>query len=85
MSRVSMSPLIYIGLGDKDQAFAWLDKAYQEHCDYLVYLPTDPMADPLRNDPRFRRVAGTPGFEEIRIAKNPAVSDRINAICSEGT
>jgi TolB-like protein/Tfp pilus assembly protein PilF len=45
--------LIYIGLGDKDQAFAWLDKAYQERCDYLIYLPTDPMADPLRSDPRF--------------------------------
>jgi TolB-like protein/Tfp pilus assembly protein PilF len=44
---------IYTGLGDKDQAFAWLDKAYDEHCDFLVYLPTDPMADPLRNDPRF--------------------------------
>jgi eukaryotic-like serine/threonine-protein kinase len=45
--------LIYIGLGDKNQAFAWLDKAYNERCEYLVYLPTEPMADPLRKDPRF--------------------------------
>jgi len=45
--------LIYIGLGEKDQAFVWLDKAYEERCDFLVYLPTDPMADPLRSDPRF--------------------------------
>jgi tetratricopeptide (TPR) repeat protein len=45
--------LIYIGLGEKNQAFAWLDKAYAERCEYLVYLPTEPMADPLRNDPRF--------------------------------
>ena len=45
--------LIYIGLGDKNQAFAWLDKAYAERCEYLVYLPTEPAADPLRNDPRF--------------------------------
>jgi hypothetical protein len=45
--------LIYIGLGDSNQAFAWLDKAYEERCEYLVYLPTDPMADPLRGDPRF--------------------------------
>jgi tetratricopeptide (TPR) repeat protein len=44
---------IYTGLGDKDQAFAWLDKAFAERCEYLVYLPTEPMADPLRNDPRF--------------------------------
>ena len=45
--------LIYIGLGDNNQAFAWLDKAYEERCEYLVYLPTEPMADPLRSDPRF--------------------------------
>jgi eukaryotic-like serine/threonine-protein kinase len=45
--------LIYIGLGDKNQAFAWLDKAYAERCEYLVYLPTEPVADPLRSDPRF--------------------------------
>jgi tetratricopeptide (TPR) repeat protein len=45
--------LIYIGLGDHKHAFAWLNKAYDERCEYLVYLPTDPMADPLRKDPRF--------------------------------
>jgi TolB-like protein/Flp pilus assembly protein TadD len=45
--------LVYTGLGDKDHAFAWFDKAYDERCDYLVYLPTDPMADPLRGDRRF--------------------------------
>jgi TolB-like protein/Tfp pilus assembly protein PilF len=45
--------LIYIGLRDDDQSFTWLDKAYEERSEYLVYLPTDPMADPIRNDPRF--------------------------------
>jgi TolB-like protein/Flp pilus assembly protein TadD len=45
--------MIYIGLGDNNQAFVWFDKAYAERCDYLVYLPTDPMADPIRSDPRF--------------------------------
>jgi tetratricopeptide (TPR) repeat protein len=45
--------LIYVGLGDHNQAFVWLDKAYQERCEYLVYLPTEPAADPLRTDPRF--------------------------------
>ncbi len=45
--------MVYTGLSDNNQAFAWLDKAYEEHCDFLVYLPTDPMADPLRNDARF--------------------------------
>ena len=45
--------MVYTGLGDKNEAFAWLDKAYAERCEYLVYLPTEPIADPLRSDPRF--------------------------------
>jgi tetratricopeptide (TPR) repeat protein len=44
---------VYIGLGDKDQAFAWLEKAYQEHSNFLAYLKVVPVADPLRSDPRF--------------------------------
>lgn len=45
--------MVYTGLGDKDQAFYWLDKAYAERCEYLLYLPNEPVADPLRSDPRF--------------------------------
>ena len=48
--------LVYTGLGDKSQAFEWLEKAYDERCDYLVYLPTEPVADPLRSDPRFKHL-----------------------------
>lgn len=45
--------LIWTGLGDRDRAFHWLDQAYDEDCEYLVYLSTEPAADPLRSDPRF--------------------------------
>jgi TolB-like protein/tetratricopeptide (TPR) repeat protein len=45
---------IYTGLGDKKTALDWLDKAYAERTDRLVYLNVDPMADPLRTEPRFR-------------------------------
>lgn len=45
---------IYTGLGDKDSAFRWLDKAVKEHNDRLIYLRVDPIADPLRSDPRFK-------------------------------
>jgi tetratricopeptide (TPR) repeat protein len=45
--------MIWTGLGERDQAFTWLDRAYEEDCEYLVYLRTEPMADPLRGDPRF--------------------------------
>jgi TolB-like protein/Flp pilus assembly protein TadD len=45
---------IYEGLGDREQAFHWLEEAYRERNDRLPYLGVDPMADPLRNDPRFQ-------------------------------
>lgn len=45
--------LIYTGLHDVDHAFEWLDRASKERCEYLVYLASEPLADPLRNDPRF--------------------------------
>jgi Flp pilus assembly protein TadD len=45
--------LVYAGLGDKDKAFAWLDKAYEEHSFALSNLKVEPRFDPLRSDPRF--------------------------------
>jgi tetratricopeptide (TPR) repeat protein len=47
---------IYIALGDKDQAFAWLNKACDEHNGGLPYLKTEPVYDSLRSDPRFANV-----------------------------
>jgi TolB-like protein/Flp pilus assembly protein TadD len=44
---------VYTGLADKDQAFHWLDEAYKEHSEYLVYIQSDPMADTIRDDPRY--------------------------------
>jgi serine/threonine-protein kinase len=45
--------MLSVGLGDHDQAFAWLERAYQERRGWLAYLKVDPMLDPLRPDPRF--------------------------------
>ncbi len=44
---------VYIGLGDKDQAFVWLEKAYQERSNYIAWLKVNPIVDSLRSDPRF--------------------------------
>ena len=44
----------YAGLGDKDQAFARLERSYQEHHDRIVWLNVDSLLEPLRSDPRFR-------------------------------
>jgi tetratricopeptide (TPR) repeat protein len=45
--------LIYAGLGEKDQAFAWLEKAYEEHSFKMAWLKVEPRWDSLRSDPRF--------------------------------
>lgn len=44
--------MIYIGLGDVGQAFAWLDRAYEDRSDSLVWLRIDPRLDSIRSDPR---------------------------------
>jgi len=48
--------LIYVGLGDKDHAFEWLERAYRERSDMLVYLKLDPRLDPIRSEARFEEL-----------------------------
>jgi TolB-like protein/DNA-binding winged helix-turn-helix (wHTH) protein/Flp pilus assembly protein TadD len=45
--------VVYAGLGEKDQAFEWLDKAFKEHDPVMRDLKVDPWFDNLRSDPRF--------------------------------
>jgi TolB-like protein len=45
--------LVYAGLGEKDEAFAWLKKSLAAHDKGLTYLKIDPCVDPLRSDVRF--------------------------------
>ena len=45
--------LIYAGLGEKDQAFAWLEKGYEERSFQMQWLTVEPRWDSLRSDPRF--------------------------------
>lgn len=55
-----VSPLyfaaVYTGLGENSTALDWLDRAYTERTDRLVYLGSEPMADSLRANPRFERL-----------------------------
>lgn len=55
---------IYIGLGDADAGMSWLEEAYLEHCDYLIYLNADPMADTLRSNPRFQTLLRKIGISD---------------------
>jgi TolB-like protein/tetratricopeptide (TPR) repeat protein len=43
----------YLGLGDKDQAFIWLERAYDEKSNILLFLKTHPHFDLIRSDPHF--------------------------------
>jgi TolB-like protein/Tfp pilus assembly protein PilF len=43
----------FVGLDDRDAAFAWLERARAEHSQVLTFVKMDPMFDPLRSDPRY--------------------------------
>jgi len=47
----------YAGLGDKDQAFAWLERCFEQRRIRMQWLRVDPMLAPLRTDPRFDNLA----------------------------
>ena len=44
---------VYAGLGEKDQAFAWLDKDFQSRNGTLAQITFLPTFDALRSDPRY--------------------------------
>ncbi len=55
--------LALCGAGEKDQAFVWLDKAYEADDFILVLLKVEPMFDNLRSDPRFTVLLKRVGLE----------------------
>jgi tetratricopeptide (TPR) repeat protein len=44
---------VYVGLGEKEQAFAWLEKGFQDHSGQLARIRWEPPWDSLRSDPRY--------------------------------
>jgi TolB-like protein/tetratricopeptide (TPR) repeat protein len=46
--------MTYAGLNDRDRVFEWLDKAYEEHSAFMVYIKSDPRFRSLRREPRFQ-------------------------------
>ncbi len=55
LHRVSPADVaaVYTGLGDRNQAFKWLEKAYQARTSMLLFLNMEPKFDSLRKDSRF--------------------------------
>ena len=62
----SVIALIYVGLGDKRTAHAWLEKAYLEHDTFLVLTAADIRLVKLRSDPDFREVFSRMGLVHER-------------------
>ncbi len=56
--------IIYTGLGEKEKAFEWLEKAYEDRSELMTWLKVDPRLDPLRDDPRFQDLLRRVGFEK---------------------
>jgi eukaryotic-like serine/threonine-protein kinase len=54
--------MVYVGLGDKDRAFAALDKAYDARSWYMAGIGVDAKLDPLRSDPRFNKLLAEVGL-----------------------
>ena len=55
---------IYIGLGEKDKAFEWLEKTYEQREGWVDLLKAAPMYDSLRSDPRFQDLVERMNFPE---------------------
>ncbi len=55
--------MVYIGLGDKDKAFEWLNKACDELSSILLHIRADWVYDPIRSDPRFFLLLKKMGLE----------------------
>ena len=56
---------IYIGLGDNDRAVEYLEKSYEEHSHWLIYLHIDPSMDGLGKDPRFQNLLRRVGLPAL--------------------
>ena len=57
--------LIYGALDQKDKAFEWLDRAYEGHDGWMIYLRVDPRFAPLHSDPRFADLIKRVGLPSV--------------------
>ncbi len=62
--------LVWLGLGNKEQALAWLEKAYVDRPIPLVTINSWPWFDPLRSDPRFQSLVRRIGLDPRRAIPN---------------
>ena len=68
--------LVFIGLGDRDAAFAWLERAYEERSNGVAYLLVASDLDPIRRDPRFEDLLHRVGLDHVSPAPRSAATPR---------
>ena len=54
--------VVHLGLGERDEALSWLERAHRERALHLVFLDVDPLFDELRDDPRFQDILRSMGL-----------------------
>ena len=54
--------LVYVGIGDKDKAFEWLKKAYEERSNWMVWLKSDPRWATITSDKRYTELVRKVGL-----------------------
>jgi eukaryotic-like serine/threonine-protein kinase len=59
---------IHIGLGENDRAIEYLEKSYEEHSHWLIYLHIDPSMDALRSNPGFQDLLKRVGLPALAAA-----------------
>jgi len=48
--------IVYIALGEREEALTWLERAYQQHSPMMLWLKVDPRFDSIRQEPRFQEL-----------------------------
>jgi tetratricopeptide (TPR) repeat protein len=57
--------LLYLSLGEKDKTFEWLNRAFENRAEWIIYLMVDPRLDALHSDPRFNDLSQRLGFNPL--------------------
>src|SRR5256886_415677 len=60
--------VLFLSLGEESKAFEWLEKAYEQRAEWMIYLSVDPRFDRLREDSRFTDLLRRIGFQTTRKA-----------------
>ena len=68
--RKWLSPIS--GVGNTEEALKWLDKAYEEHSTWLIFMNEHASFNVLRGDPRFQQLLRKVGFKELKFLPETA-------------